>query len=37
VASDASHSYASEAGTIAVLTDVWAFVAVRLGVRLIGP
>jgi prolyl oligopeptidase len=31
VASDASHSYASGAGAIAELTDMWAFVAARLG------
>ena len=34
VASDASHSYASEAGAIAERSDLWAFVAARLGVRV---
>jgi prolyl oligopeptidase len=34
VASDASHSYASEAGTIEEFADVWAFVARQLGVRM---
>lgn len=32
VTSDASHSYTSEAEAIAELTDMWAFVAARLGV-----
>ena len=32
VASDASHSYASEAGAIDELTDLWSFVTQQLGV-----
>jgi len=35
VASDASHSYASEAGAIAELADIWAFVAAQLGARAV--
>ena len=34
VASNASHSYASQAEAIAELTDMWGFVAARLGVRM---
>jgi len=33
VASDASHSYASEAGAIEELTDVWSFLTRQLGVN----
>jgi len=32
VASDASHSYASESAVIAEQADMWSFVAARLGV-----
>jgi prolyl oligopeptidase len=34
VASDASHSYASKDAKIAELSDMWAFIAARLGVNL---
>ena len=32
VASDASHSYASKQGQIAERSDMWAFIAERLGI-----
>lgn len=34
VASDASHSYASTRAQIAERSDMWAFIAARLGVRI---
>jgi prolyl oligopeptidase len=37
VARDASHSYESATESVAELTDMWAFIAARLGVSLPGP
>ena len=37
VARDASHSYESATESIAELTDMWAFIAARVGVPLVGP
>ncbi len=34
VAADASHSYASESGENSELSDLWAFVAFQLGLRI---
>ena len=34
VAGDASHSYASESGENSELSDLWAFVAFQLGLRI---